>query len=118
MSIRNYHHSLRNNPEESSYQERNIIPDRELTVSVHTAQVLFQIQPAILTPSEMNSASDVSHKLSREVTFSSLDVRGYVHHSVTCIKIQQDATVCQNLLFHIYIKLNMFRATHRPSSGA
>jgi len=22
------------------------------------------------------------------------------------------------LLFHIYIKLNMFRATHRPSSGA
>jgi hypothetical protein len=26
-----------------------------------------------------------------------------------CIKI---------LLFHIYIKLNMFRATHRPSSGA
>jgi hypothetical protein len=26
-----------------------------------------------------------------------------------CIKI---------LLFHIYMKLNMFRATHRPSSGA
>jgi len=24
----------------------------------------------------------------------------------------------QNLLFHIYMKLNMFRATHRPSSGA
>jgi len=22
------------------------------------------------------------------------------------------------LLFHIYMKLNMFRATHRPSSGA
>jgi len=22
------------------------------------------------------------------------------------------------LLFHIYVKLNMFRATHRPSSGA
>jgi len=33
-------------------------------------------------------------------------------------KIQQDATVCQNLLFLIYMKLNMFRATHRPSSGA
>jgi hypothetical protein len=32
---------------------------------------------------------------------------------------QQDATVFQNfLLFHVYIKLNMFRATHRPSSGA
>jgi len=31
---------------------------------------------------------------------------------------QQDATVHRNLLFHVYIKLNMFRATHRPSSGA
>jgi len=31
---------------------------------------------------------------------------------------QQDATVYQNLLFHVYMKLNMFRATHRPSSGA
>jgi len=33
-------------------------------------------------------------------------------------KIQQDAAVYENLLFHIYMKLNMFRATHRPSSGA
>jgi len=33
-------------------------------------------------------------------------------------KIQQDATVYQNLLFHIYVKLSMFRATHGPSSGA
>jgi len=33
-------------------------------------------------------------------------------------KIQQNAIVCQNLLFHIYMKLNMFRAAHRPSSGA
>jgi hypothetical protein len=31
---------------------------------------------------------------------------------------QQDATVYQNLLFYVYMKLNMFRATHRPSSGA
>ena len=31
---------------------------------------------------------------------------------------QQDATVYQNLLFNVYMKLNMFRATHRPSSGA
>jgi len=30
-------------------------------------------------------------------------------------KMQQ----CINIsLFHIYIKLNMFRGTHRPSSGA
>jgi hypothetical protein len=34
------------------------------------------------------------------------------------MKIQQDATMYQTLLFHIYIKLNMFRATNRPSSGA
>jgi len=33
-------------------------------------------------------------------------------------KIQQDTTMYRNLLFHIYIKLNMFRATHRPSSRA
>jgi len=26
--------------------------------------------------------------------------------------------VYQNLLFHIYVKLSMFRATHRLSSGA
>jgi hypothetical protein len=31
---------------------------------------------------------------------------------------QQNATVYQNLLFHVYIKLDIFRATHRPSSGA
>jgi hypothetical protein len=29
-------------------------------------------------------------------------------------KMQQ----CINVLFHIYMKLNMFQATHRPSSGA
>jgi len=31
---------------------------------------------------------------------------------------QQDVTVYQNLLFHVYMKLNMFRATHHPSLGA
>jgi hypothetical protein len=31
---------------------------------------------------------------------------------------QQDATVYQNLLFHVNMKLDMFRATHRSSSGA
>jgi len=31
---------------------------------------------------------------------------------------QPDATVYQNVLFHVYMKLNMFRATHRPSSEA
>jgi hypothetical protein len=36
----------------------------------------------------------------------------------SCRKIQQDATLYQNLLFHICMKLSMFRATHHPSSGA
>jgi len=31
---------------------------------------------------------------------------------------QQDATMYHNLLFHVYMKLNMFWATHSPSSGA
>jgi hypothetical protein len=31
---------------------------------------------------------------------------------------QQDAKVYQKLLFHIYIKLNIFWTTYRPSSGA
>ena len=48
-----------------------------------------------------------------------IDVCGSVHHSIFHIKkIQQDATVYQNFLFHFYMKLNVFRATHRPSSGA
>jgi hypothetical protein len=32
--------------------------------------------------------------------------------------IQQDEIVFQNLLFHIYVKLNMFWATHHPLSEA
>ena len=52
-------------------------------------------------------------------TLTDFDARGNAHHNtIHKEKIQQDATVYQNLLFHIYIKLNMFRATHRPSSGA
>jgi len=40
-----------------------------------------------------------------------------MHHSIIHINIQQYATVYQSL-FHIYMKLNVFWATHRPSSGA
>jgi hypothetical protein len=47
------------------------------------------------------------------------DVRGFVHHSKMheekSKKMQQFIRL---LLFPIYMKLNMFRATHRPSSGA
>jgi hypothetical protein len=42
----------------------------------------------------------------------------YISHSMH----KEDPTRCNNvsefLLFHIYVKLNMFRGTHRPSSGA
>jgi len=49
---------------------------------------------------------------------SKLDVRGSVHHStILTAKTQQDATVYQYLLFQIYMKLNMFWATHRSLSG-
>jgi hypothetical protein len=48
-----------------------------------------------------------------------LDVCGSVHHSKIRTeksnKMQQRIKI---LLFHIYMKLNMFRATHHPSSGA
>jgi hypothetical protein len=48
-----------------------------------------------------------------------LDIRGSVHHStIHKEKIQQGATVYQILLFHICMMLNIFRATHRPLSGA
>jgi hypothetical protein len=47
-----------------------------------------------------------------------LDVCGSVHHSTIhkeeSNKMQKYVNI---LLFHIYVKLNMFWATHRPSSG-
>jgi len=47
-----------------------------------------------------------------------LGVRGFVRHSIIHKENPKDATVYQNILFHIYMKLNMFRATHLSSSGA
>jgi len=48
-----------------------------------------------------------------------LDVRGSVHHSKIHKEKSNKMQQCiQILLFHIHMKLNMFRATHRPSSGA
>jgi hypothetical protein len=42
-----------------------------------------------------------------------------MHHSIISYRnSQQDATVYQNLLFHVYTKLKMSWATHHPSSGA
>jgi len=52
------------------------------------------------------------------VTVVNSDVRGSVHCSIIH---KENPTRCNSVskfLFHIYIRLNMFRATHRPSSGA
>ena len=46
-------------------------------------------------------------------------VRGSMHHSIFHIEIVNKMQQCiKILLFHVYTKLNMFRATNRPSSGA
>jgi hypothetical protein len=48
-----------------------------------------------------------------------LDVRGSVHHSTIHKEKSNKMQQCiKSLLFHIYMKFDMFRATHRPSSGA
>jgi len=46
-------------------------------------------------------------------------VRGSVHHSTIYKEKSNKMQQCiKILLFPVYMKLNMFRATHRPSSGA
>jgi hypothetical protein len=63
------------------------------------------------TPREFGAA--------QRVTIHDLDVYGSVHHSIIHKEKSNKMQQCiKILLFHIYMKLNMFRATHRPSSGA
>jgi hypothetical protein len=40
-----------------------------------------------------------------------------VRHNIIHIKKYNTMQHCIKILFHIYMKLNMFRATHRSSSG-
>jgi hypothetical protein len=48
-----------------------------------------------------------------------LDVPGSVHHNKIHKEKSNKMQQCLKiLLFHIYMKLKMFWATHRPSSGA
>jgi len=47
----------------------------------------------------------------------SLDARGSVHDSIIHKEKSNKIQQCIKNLFHIYMKLNIFRATHRPSSG-
>jgi hypothetical protein len=50
---------------------------------------------------------------------SVLDVRGSVHHSTIHKEKSNNMQQCTKMLLcHIYMKLNMFWATHRPSSEA
>jgi hypothetical protein len=45
-------------------------------------------------------------------------VRGSVHHSKIHKEKSNKTQQCiKSLLFRIYVKLKMFRTTHRPSSG-
>jgi hypothetical protein len=61
--------------------------------------------------------NDTNADTIREI--SCLDERESVHHSkIHTEKFNKMQQCIKILLFHIYIKLNMFRATHRPSSGA
>jgi hypothetical protein len=46
-----------------------------------------------------------------------INIGGNFQRSNSYRNSQQDATVYENLLFHYYINLNMFRATHHPSQG-
>ena len=46
------------------------------------------------------------------------DVRGFAHHSIVHKENPDKMQQCIKILFHVFVKLNMFRATHRPSSGA
>jgi len=66
----------------------------------------------------LNSACRMYFRLQYKLQLL-LDVRGSVHHSTSHKKKSNKMQQCiKSLLFHIYMKLNMFRATQRPSSGA
>jgi len=57
------------------------------------------------------------------VSIGELTVKFYVRGSVYHSKIHKEKSnkmqqYIKDLLFHIYMKLNMFRATHCPSSVA
>jgi len=72
--------------------------------------------PAEEKPSHDTASITENYTGNGKITF---DIRGSVHHSKIhkekSEKVQQYIKI---LLFLIYMKLNMFRATHRPSSGA
>jgi hypothetical protein len=57
---------------------------------------------------------ETANETVRNIRFTLFDVCGSVHHSIIHKENPKAATVYQNFLFHICMKLNMFPATHRP----
>jgi hypothetical protein len=54
-----------------------------------------------------------------KLCFQTFDIHGSVHRSTIHTEKSKKMQQCiKILLIHIYMKLNMFRVTHRPSSGA
>jgi len=88
---------------------------------LHYAQIVCLVPYGAHEGDERNCISMQCNTLSRNkiMIAEKFDVLGSVHHSTIHKKKSNKMQQCTKiLLFHIYIKLNMFRATHRPSSGA
>jgi len=57
--------------------------------------------------------------ISRSTTFIKLDVHGSLHHNINLIEITNQMGPCIRIYYSdVSSLLNMFRATHRSSSGA
>jgi len=94
----------------------------------HVPEVQFMLWPvAIRNPKRsflyINLKGKAVNYISTVARFSNVtwfklhDVRGSVHHSTFHKEKSNKMQQCIKILFfHIYMKLNMFRATHRPSS--
>ena len=61
----------------------------------------------------------VIQKKNSTYNVNDIDVRGSVHHSTIYKEKSNQMQQCiKLLLFHIYMKLSVFRATRHPLSGA
>jgi hypothetical protein len=78
----------------------------------------FQLQCCRTKYSKCQSTSEFNIQRLEEGCWSRLDVRGSVHHSIIHIENPTRWNSSSKFLFRIYMKLNMFRATHGPSLGA
>jgi hypothetical protein len=85
----------------------------------HKRHVFSDLFPSVFSKSWKRSKTTVTAAYFSCSGPTLLHVRRSVHHSIIhkekCNKMQHRIKI---VLFHIYMKLNMFRATHSPSSGA